>query len=95
MSMKMIRRVWKDAQVSGRPLTLLLALASRANDKGEVAVSLKELRQQARLNEEQARGGIEQLVTTKHMMVTWPADGQSALQIHLFPGKGWAVQGRM
>jgi hypothetical protein len=71
---------------------VLLVLATKANDKGEVLISLKEIRQQTRMNDAQVRGGLEQLITTKHVAVKWPTDGLDVLGVQLSPGKGWQVQ---
>jgi hypothetical protein len=71
MSMKAIRHVWKDSQVSGRPLVVLLALATRADQAGQLRMSLKDLRLQTRLNETQVSGAVETLVTTRRIGVKW------------------------
>jgi hypothetical protein len=94
MSLKMIRHVWKDSQLSSRPLLVMLALATKAETSGKLAISLKAVRQQTRLNEAQVSGALETLVTTKRIAVKWLSkvlnDGD--LEVELYPPKGWQVQ---
>jgi hypothetical protein len=91
MSVKWINRTWNDAQVSGRPLILLLALATRANAEGQVQITAHDLRHQTRLNEMQFRGALEQLEVTKHLEIKGPDVHEGRLHIILLPGKSWAL----
>jgi hypothetical protein len=91
MSMKAIRQAWKDTQLSGRPLLVLLALATKADAQGQLHTSLKDLRLQTRLNEVQVSGAIETLVTTKRIEVKWLSKiiNEGDLDVQLYPHKSW------
>jgi len=91
MSLTYIRRVWNNAQISGRPLTVLLALATRADRKGEVQVRLTDLQQQCRLNRDQCEGALEQLLTTTHIAMSRPNE-QGRVTITLIPARGWTLR---
>ena len=73
---------------------MLLALATKADQQGQLKVSLKDVRLQTRLNDGQVSGAIETLVTTKRIGVKWLSkilnDGD--LEVQLYPQKGWQVQ---
>jgi len=91
MSMTMIRAAWKDTQLSGRPLVVLLALATKANTNNILTISLKDLRLQTRLNEVQVSGAIETLVTTRRIAVKWLSKvlNEGSLEVQLYPEKSW------
>jgi CTP-dependent riboflavin kinase len=79
MNVRVVNKVWKESQVSGRPLIVLLALASRANERGEVDITANDLQHQCRLNAQQFSGCLEQLESTRQIQVKGPNAAQERL----------------
>jgi hypothetical protein len=64
---------------------------AKADTEGQLTVSLKDLRQQTRLNEMQVSGAIETLMTTRRIAVKWITKivHEGDLEVQLYPGTGW------
>lgn len=91
MSVKWTTRIWRESQVGGRPLIVLLALGHMADNGGELGITAQDLQHRCRLNRQQLDGCLEQLTATRHISVKGPDVLQGRLYITLFPGRTWTL----
>jgi hypothetical protein len=85
MSIQWVVKTWNNARVAGRPLIVLLALASRANVQGAVQITASDLQHQCRMTYQQCTWALEQLVLTKHIEIIGPDTDAGRLAIYLLP----------
>lgn len=76
MSIKLMSRIWDEADVSGSELLVLLALADYANDEGVCWPSLPRLAQRARLSVRQTQRVIQKLADGGQIEVLSKGDGR-------------------